>query len=836
MKNCAAHVVVGLMSVVLCLAQLTVGQTSTQTASALPRLIRFGGTLQDPKGNPLSGVTGITFALYSEQTGGAALWLETQNVTADSNGHYTVLLGATTSQGLPVSIFSSEQAHWVGVQVSGQAEQPRVLLVSAPYALKAGDAETVGGLPPAAFMLATPGTTNSAGPGGLSPALNPGAKVGGSGTQDYIPIWTDNSGDLGNSILYQSGTGSGGRIGVNLTQPLATLDLNGTELVRGLFEMATTGLASSTKAYNSQPFNLESSAFNSGTGKYALNHFQWQAEPTGNNTTAPAATLNLLYGTDPNQPGETGLKISNTGLFTFAAGQTFPGTGTITGVTAGPGLTGGGNNGNVSLSVPGGGITNAMLQNSAVTVAAGTDLTGGGAVSLGGSTTLNLDTTKVPQLTGSNTFTGNETMNGTLTISSTSTYQPFLVQTSSTFGTWLELSNTSTGGQTWDILSAASGNAEGAGNLGITNLHGGTIWLEGPVNVSGTLHASGNASPTTTAQGAYLGWNALSGSTGETDFINNQGGGSGGFAFMNTPSSGSPRTTLMFIKGAGNVGIGTTSPANQLDVFAQTATANAINGVGFPGSTGTVGVVGTGGVGAQIGGDGVQGFGGFGVVEADGSGGSFAGASAAGMDGDGVDGIAGSGSAGNFTGNVFVSGTLLAGNKQFKIDHPLDPANKYLAHSSVESSEMMNIYTGNITTDTHGEATVRLPEWFEVLNTDFRYQLTVIGQFAQAIVASEIENHQFRIRTNLPNVKVSWQVTGVRQDVYAKANPLVVEEDKARLRGFYIHPELYGAPAERQIEWARHPQLMKKVQEMRARQQAGARASAPVTRAQPLAR
>src|SRR5580698_2728767 len=179
MKNCAAHVVVGLMSVVLCLAQLTVGQTSTQTASALPRLIRFGGTLQDPKANPLSGVTGITFALYSEQTGGAALWLETQNVTADSNGHYTVLLGATTSQGLPVSIFSSEQAHWVGVQVSGQAEQPRVLLVSAPYALKAGDAETVGGLPPAAFMLAMPGTTNSAGPGALSPALNPGAKVGG---------------------------------------------------------------------------------------------------------------------------------------------------------------------------------------------------------------------------------------------------------------------------------------------------------------------------------------------------------------------------------------------------------------------------------------------------------------------------------------------------------------------------------------------------------------------------------------------------------------------------------------------------------------------------------
>jgi hypothetical protein len=129
---------------------------------------------------------------------------------------------------------------------------------------------------------------------------------------------------------------------------------------------------------------------------------------------------------------------------------------------------------------------------------------------------------------------------------------------------------------------------------------------------------------------------------------------------------------------------------------------------------------------------------------------------------------------------------------------------------------MMNIYTGNVTTDPRGEATVQLPKWFEVLNADFRYQLTVIGQFAQAIVASKIQNHQFTIRTNAPNVEVSWQVTGVRRDAYAKAHPLVVEAEKeVRLKGFYIHPELYGAPAERQIEWARHPQTMKKVQQRR---------------------
>jgi len=113
---------------------------------------------------------------------------------------------------------------------------------------------------------------------------------------------------------------------------------------------------------------------------------------------------------------------------------------------------------------------------------------------------------------------------------------------------------------------------------------------------------------------------------------------------------------------------------------------------------------------------------------------------------------------------------------------------------------------------------VHLPNWFEVLNTDFRYQLTVIGQFAQAIVAREIQDGEFAIRTSAPNVKVSWQVTGVRQDAYAKAHPLVVEEQKeARLRGFYIHPELYGAPAEKQIEWARHPALMRQAKEGKPR-------------------
>ena len=116
MKRC---LILLLVAVYLPLVQLTVAQTPTETASALPRLVRLSGTVKDLNGSPLNGVVGITFALYSEQTGGAALWLETQNVTADINGHYTALLGSSKPDGLPTDVFTSEQARWVGVQVSG---------------------------------------------------------------------------------------------------------------------------------------------------------------------------------------------------------------------------------------------------------------------------------------------------------------------------------------------------------------------------------------------------------------------------------------------------------------------------------------------------------------------------------------------------------------------------------------------------------------------------------------------------------------------------------------------------------------------------------------------
>jgi hypothetical protein len=140
------------------------------------------------------------------------------------------------------------------------------------------------------------------------------------------------------------------------------------------------------------------------------------------------------------------------------------------------------------------------------------------------------------------------------------------------------------------------------------------------------------------------------------------------------------------------------------------------------------------------------------------------------------------------------------GFKQFHIDHPIDPANKVLNHVCPESSEPLNIYSGNIKTDASGFATVELPSYFEAINTDVRYTLTVVGQFAQAVVIEKVRNNRFRIQTDKPNVEVSWMVSARRNDAYAKANPFVAEQMKAPAqRGKYLAPELHGQPASQGI-------------------------------------
>jgi hypothetical protein len=159
--------------------------------------------------------------------------------------------------------------------------------------------------------------------------------------------------------------------------------------------------------------------------------------------------------------------------------------------------------------------------------------------------------------------------------------------------------------------------------------------------------------------------------------------------------------------------------------------------------------------------------------------------------------------AGYFSGDAHVMGTFTAGVKSFKIDHPLDPENKCLLHSCVESSDMMNVYNGNVGLDERGEAWVQMPDWFEALNQDFRYQLTAIGAPGPNLyVADMIRDNRFRIAGGEPGMLVSWMVTGVRHDPLAEASRVTVEVEKPPHQvGRYMHPEAYGKPATMGVDY-----------------------------------
>jgi len=215
---------------VLCLLTMTIN-LSGQSISA-PKVIQLSGVLRTDTGAPLTGVQGLTFGLYKEQTEGVPLWIETQNVTADEQGRYTVLLGATQPDGLPLEFFSSNEARWLDVDVNtpNASEQSRVLLVSVPYALKAADAETLGGKPLSAFMLAPDKSSDSQTSKISADKDTATSAVSGAGTTGAIVKWTDGAtGALGDSVL----TEAGGNIGVGAA-PATKLDIAGATRVTGL--------------------------------------------------------------------------------------------------------------------------------------------------------------------------------------------------------------------------------------------------------------------------------------------------------------------------------------------------------------------------------------------------------------------------------------------------------------------------------------------------------------------------------------------------------------------------------------------------------------------------
>jgi hypothetical protein len=590
----------------LCCWVLPIGAQQASSASSnvvVPPLVNFSGAVSDTNNKPLNGVVGLTFALYEDAQGGAPLWMETQNVQLDKTGHYSVMLGSTLSQGLPSNLFASGAARWLGVQAQGEPEQPRVLLVAVPYALKALDAETIGGKPASAFALATSAGTsvaaNSAQPTATqhtSAAVSP--SISGSGKPGYIAEWLGTT-KLGDSALFQS---SAGNLGISTVTPVQKLEIDlGNMLVRGADNFSKVG----DKAYvyvGDTSHAIEAiRAGGLAIGAYKVPQAIFIQDKTGNvgiGTTTPTSGILNTVATSASEVG-----LSTTGYNAPASSN---------------------NNGSDGLHVTGG----------------NGDPSGGNNGSSGGTAVV------------------------------------------------------ATGG-----IGTGSENGGGMGGVAVVAIGGtGSIPAEGIAATGGSGHPVGSS------------------------------GGS-------------------FTAGYGDFGSG-----DGIDAACLGCHTNL-----FP---------------------------------------SFA---------------------GNFDGDINVTGAVYAGAKDFKIDHPLDPANEYLLHASIESSEMVNLYSGNVVLESNGAATVQLPAWFEAVNGDFRYQLTAIGRSSPGLyVAQEISGNRFQIAGGAPGTKVSWQVVGVRHDAYAQAYPLVVEREKIALeRGHYIHPELYGASEERSVEWARHPAWMKHVKEMR---------------------
>lgn len=409
---------------------------------SVPHLVNFNGAVRDATGQPLMGPQALTFSIYTDATSRTPLWQETQSIALDEQGRYTAHLGAATANGIPVELFTTSQPLWLGVQAqtTGAVEQPRVLLVSAPYALKAGDADTLGGKPVSAFVtrdaVSAPGGESLAAAAGTHARETIGvtSTVGGSGTAGYIPVWTDGA-DIGNSVLFQFGT----RIGLGTTVPSYDLDVYRSQDQDTVLEVRNPNTGSAARANlrllsDQAVFSLIAGSVANGGGLYFqgqgdnLMAFQQIANAPMSFFTDNAERMRVLANgnvgigtTAPTAKLEVNGAAKFDGLITFAAGQTFPGGGggTITAVNAGAGLAGGGTSGSVSLALQscatgqelqstGAAWSCVVPANGTITaVTAGTDLTGGGT---SGPLTLNLDTTKVPELAAANSFTAPQTI------------------------------------------------------------------------------------------------------------------------------------------------------------------------------------------------------------------------------------------------------------------------------------------------------------------------------------------------------------------------------------------------------------------------------------------
>ena len=515
----------------------------------------------------------------------------------------------------------------------------------------------------------------------------------------------------------------------------------------------------------------------------------------------------------------------------------FAGGGSITGVTtaSGSGLTGGGTSGTLNLSLTNGCGANQVLQYNGSSwacaaagtgtitgVTAGTDLAGGGT---SGNVTLSLNTAATnalyAQLGTDNIFTGNETVSGLVIGGTTSnSNQGIFGYANATSGRTLAVAGVASSPDGYGMAGAnnsptVSSNGLALGVYGTSEAVSGAGVEGSATATSGTTVGVFGTTPSTSGYGVVGNENAATGTTygvvGQT--LSSDGTGVSGTGGTGIAGDGSNRAGV-YGSGTGASAYGgefvsisaptlyaenNTTTAGGVVFFAEIPTLLGDNSAAIIGDAGC----GSGFMALQLGQDGMSGCSNY-TLLGDNSGNTYVNANKGEtlflrIKNDDQVTIT--------TGNVAISGTLSKGGGSFKIDHPLDPANKYLYHSFVESPDMKNIYDGVAELDASGEAVIALPDWFQSLNKDFRYQLTPIGAPGPNLyIAEEVANNQFKIAGGKPGSKVSWQVTGIRQDAFANAHRIPVEVEKAPAdRGRYLYPELFGEPKTARIGYVAPP-------------------------------
>jgi trimeric autotransporter adhesin len=774
------HVYVWFSALFICAPHWASGQgiaTETESVSAVPPVVKISGSLKDSGGNAISGTVGITFGIYSQPTGGAPLWQETRNVQLDQKGGYSVLLGADAVGGIPLEVFQSGQQRWLSVQPSGQPEQPRRSFASVPYALQAGNSEMLGGLPPSAFLRANSSVSeNSSSASTVTVGVASSAETPvvvqqqgvapQAGVVNEIPKFVTSS-SLGNSQIRDAAgvvslqnlehfvfadRFSGADLGAKINAAISSLGKNGGTVVipAGVYTKVIT-----TVKVNSFNISILGSGSNATQIDYTGNGDFIRIQMPILCTTCVAPQAGKISGLTINgtPSGQSGIHIGDvvgaelddvvvegfTGA--AAAGIWFD---NVTGFTERIQITRVWANQNTK---------GVRFTNSGGTASQ---------ISFGYERILDLRVDVGPSQTGISVESGNLYHSVITAVINVDRNHSGTAVVISGLG-YVGGVGTQVDDNLYDLLAECTQCGGTATFLSIGP--GASLTGTGIVDAYAMTNSI-DPSATVFLYSPFIAGAPTAASSGLPVYMRGQPLGTnpdvpGAWV---VPNGGPDNNWLM---GFGN------------NVF-WNGSAWQFHGDGVNnGGSAILGSYGDSDLGIYI----IPTTGGSNKTVASGDLPKYEVADI------GTTGI-------TIHGNLTVTGTVAKGAGSFKIDHPLDPANLYLSHSFVESPDMMNIYNGNITTDKDGAATVKLPTYFEALNQDFRYQLTVIGQFAQAIVAREIRDNQFTIRTDHPFIRVSWQVTGVRHDAYAEAHRIPVEESKPAIeRGHYLHPELFLAPS-----------------------------------------